>query len=447
MSYQFNAYDGAVVALDGSMITFNTSPDMGLPGTTVRIIGSTLAYDEATGVMTGTITTIELFDPAANMGSGAALQTVDIALANQATLAASITAFLGEGLGIMADTFTAWDLAGTIGYDHTGNTTFAANGTSLKVALLDLSDTVVGYLLIAGTGLTGATFSETGTITAITQLDTDGATPLNFVDYLATPHDASAFSYGLLSLGGEDGNNEELYPFLVGGGVTITKNGGTGYGQFQSGSGNDTFITDSGGFVSYFSATAGVSLNLAKGTASGGGGSDTWVPNSIGGAEGSNFNDTIQGSNFGNLLQGGFGNDTMYGSKGADTMMGEAGKDYINGGAGKDILSGGTEKDVFNFNAVSEAGKSAATRDRIKDFQHNIDDIDLKNIDANTTKGADQKFSFIGTKDFSHTAGELHYLQSGGKTIIEGDTNGDGRADFQIELTGIKTLTSGDFVL
>jgi hypothetical protein len=33
------------------------------------------------------------------------------------------------------------------------------------------------------------------------------------------------------------------------------------------------------------------------------------------------------------------------------------------------------------------------------------------------------------------------------KTIISGDINGDGRADFQIELTGLKTLTGADFIL
>jgi hypothetical protein len=33
------------------------------------------------------------------------------------------------------------------------------------------------------------------------------------------------------------------------------------------------------------------------------------------------------------------------------------------------------------------------------------------------------------------------------KTIIYGDISGDGLADFQIELTGLKTLTVSDFIL
>lgn len=33
------------------------------------------------------------------------------------------------------------------------------------------------------------------------------------------------------------------------------------------------------------------------------------------------------------------------------------------------------------------------------------------------------------------------------KTIVEGDVNGDGRADFQVELTGLLHVSKGDFVL
>ncbi len=33
------------------------------------------------------------------------------------------------------------------------------------------------------------------------------------------------------------------------------------------------------------------------------------------------------------------------------------------------------------------------------------------------------------------------------RTIVFADANGDGRSDFQIELTGLKTLKAGDFVL
>ncbi|MGE5563026.1 MAG: hypothetical protein ACM3ZV_06910 [Bacillota bacterium] len=41
----------------------------------------------------------------------------------------------------------------------------------------------------------------------------------------------------------------------------------------------------------------------------------------------------------------------------------------------------------------------------------------------------------------------LRYEQISGNTYIDGDTNGDGYADFMICVTGAHTLTSGDFVL
>ena len=70
----------------------------------------------------------------------------------------------------------------------------------------------------------------------------------------------------------------------------------------------------------------------------------------------------------------------------------------------------------------------------------------LGSIDAKAG-GGNQAFKFIAKQAFHHKAGELHYKFAGPNTLIEGDTNGDGRADFQIQLTGLKTLTAGDFVL
>jgi hypothetical protein len=42
---------------------------------------------------------------------------------------------------------------------------------------------------------------------------------------------------------------------------------------------------------------------------------------------------------------------------------------------------------------------------------------------------------------------QLHYAQAAGNTYVEGDTDGDGLADFVIALTGLHALAAGDFVL
>ncbi len=59
----------------------------------------------------------------------------------------------------------------------------------------------------------------------------------------------------------------------------------------------------------------------------------------------------------------------------------------------------------------------------------------------------DQKFAFIGTGAFTGVAGQLHYLHEGSTTFVEGDTNGDGAADFAIRLNGLVALVGADFVL
>lgn len=147
------------------------------------------------------------------------------------------------------------------------------------------------------------------------------------------------------------------------------------------------------------------------------------------------------------FIDGGGGNDTITGNSGANRIIGGRGADTMNGGAG-------AVRDVFDFNAVNETGRGAATRDKIIGFQHLRDDIDLSTIDANGA-AAGHKFAFLATKDavFNGVRGELRWFQedrqggSNDKTIIAGDINGDKVADLQIELKGLITLTGADFIL
>ncbi|MEH2301410.1 MAG: hypothetical protein V7K88_21055 [Nostoc sp.] len=85
-------------------------------------------------------------------------------------------------------------------------------------------------------------------------------------------------------------------------------------------------------------------------------------------------------------------------------------------------------------------------RDVITDFVGNGifagDQIDLSTIDANSTIGGNQAFTFIGSRAFS-AIGQIRY--SGG--IFQDSTDGDLSAEFEIQLAGAAQLMASDIIL
>jgi len=141
----------------------------------------------------------------------------------------------------------------------------------------------------------------------------------------------------------------------------------------------------------------------------------------------------------------GAGADTIIGSQLADEVWGGAGADRIEGRGGGDVLRGGAGSDLFIYRALSDS--TAAARDRIMDFAAG-DLIDLSALDANSIAGGMQQFQLISSGAAFTAAGQLRITQTGAIALVEGDSNGDGIADFAIEvtLTGGHTLTRTDFL-
>ncbi|MGL4963139.1 MAG: beta strand repeat-containing protein [Inquilinus sp.] len=110
---------------------------------------------------------------------------------------------------------------------------------------------------------------------------------------------------------------------LTGGGGADVLRGGGGGDQLDGGAGTDT--------ASYYTGAAGVTVDLAAGTGTGGD------------AQG----DTLAGIE--NLTGSNQGNDTLLGNAGANTLSGWGGSDVLRGGAGADRLDGGAGTDTATY--------------------------------------------------------------------------------------------------
>lgn len=143
------------------------------------------------------------------------------------------------------------------------------------------------------------------------------------------------------------------------------------------------------------------------------------------------------------------GNLVLYGGSGGDTLIAGAGDDRLVGGGGRDDLTGGAGADIFRFDSASD---STGDPDSIHDFESGLDRIDLSRIDADEFAEGDQAFHWIGSQAFSDqgsaSAGELRAYQVEGGWFVEGDTDGDGSADFFLAVVmPIDTeLGFGDFL-
>ncbi|MDB5555022.1 MAG: regulatory domain of in-like proprotein convertase [Rhizobium sp.] len=145
------------------------------------------------------------------------------------------------------------------------------------------------------------------------------------------------------------------------------------------------------------------------------------------------------------------GIDNLVGGDGDDKLTGSRTANELAGGRGEDLLRGGKGSDEFRYMSLRDS-LVGDNHDIILDFAKK-DKVDLGLIDAVTGTGIDDDFSYIGSKAFHSIAGELHIVlfdvkgKKNDMTIVEGDVDGNGTADFMIELAGIHKMKGGDFML
>lgn len=161
---------------------------------------------------------------------------------------------------------------------------------------------------------------------------------------------------------------------------------------------------------------------------------------------GDSARNVIAGDSLVDVMRGGRNNDTLRGFAGDDRLAGESENDTLDGGTGRDVMSGGSGSDRFVFASIGDSGTTPATRDRITDFKHRIDKIDLTAIDAKTGTGGKDTFVFIGTLAFN-AEGQVRVVQSGLNTIVQVNTTGTTGAEMSIRLDNVtaSALTLVDF--
>lgn len=134
----------------------------------------------------------------------------------------------------------------------------------------------------------------------------------------------------------------------------------------------------------------------------------------------------------------GIGKASLHGADSGQSMFANAGLNTFEG-------NGGADDFVF---LKDTTGKTEKKADTIADFsQANGDQINLDAWDANSKRNGNQDFTFIDGEKFHGNAGELRFFQDAGDTWIQGDTNGDRKADLLIHLSGAITLVLTDFDL
>lgn len=224
-------------------------------------------------------------------------------------------------------------------------------------------------------------------------------------------------------LRGQDGAD-----FMVGGNGADLLFGGAGRDHLFGGGSND--LLDGGDGNDYLSGI--------------------WGDDILVGGDGT---DILRGDSGDDVLRGGNDRDELIGGDGDDVLFGGAGRDTLEGGLGRDLLYGGSEDDIFVFQSDAKSDRNAP--DVIVDFEGSGrgggDQIDVRRLDADSSRVFDQEFTFLGAvareDAFYFGAGALWLEDFGTRTQVFGLDDNDNQIDFALWINDGAAITASDYIV
>lgn len=131
-------------------------------------------------------------------------------------------------------------------------------------------------------------------------------------------------------------------------------------------------------------------------------------------------------------------------SASTDQQYGSARDDELFATTGRDLLAGGRGADIFVYASLDELGLGRS-RDTIRDFRASEGDLlDLSALDADPLQDGQQSFVLLDRAPVSGEAAGAVWFKKG---VLNVSTDADAQAEYQIVLSGVRTLSLDDLLL